>query len=185
MANRKLLPPEPRPPKIPGGRTRPSQRVRVTRYPAVAQRQALNARLLSATCAFSAIAHDPLRAKDTELLGRLLGERFSGEHALLRTQAVRELGRVQSLESIEHLAGIAMSPLEHDGLRAAAMAALASAAPRIARAVLASLDREQSRLVRQTAMELLTETGGVRPQKSGTRARRKRRTPARDGKTRL
>ena len=183
MANRKLLPPEPPAPKVPGGPTRPSRRVRVSQYPAVAQRQALNARLLSATCAFSPTPDNPLRTKDIELLGRLIGERFSGEHALLRAQAVRELGRVPSLQSIERLVGLALSPLEHEGLRAAAAAALASAAPRMAEAVLPSLDREQSRLVRETAMEILMQTAGARPQKPAAGVRRKRRTPARDGKT--
>lgn len=181
MANRKFIPPEPPPPKVPGGATRPSQRVRLTQYPAVAQRQALNARLLSATCAFSPTPDNPVRMKDVELLGRLIGERFSGEHALLRAQAVRELGRVQSLASVEHLIGLAMSPLEHQGLRAAATAALVSAAPRIGQAVVASLDREQSALVRETALQLLTAMAGARPPTA--RARRKRRTPTRDGST--
>ena len=183
MANRKLLPPEPAPPKVPGGPTRPSQRVRVNQYPAVARRQALNARLLSATCAFSPISVRPLGAKDIALLQQVIGERFSGEHALLRTQAIRELGRVQSLESVENLAGLALSPLEHEGLRSAATAALVTAAPRMAQALLGSFEREPSRLVRQTALDLLRQTGAMRPQKLAARHARKRRTPARDGAT--
>jgi hypothetical protein len=175
MANRKRIPPEPPRPTIPGGATRPSLRVSLSGHRAIARRRALNTRLLSATCAFGKPSTSPLTALDVELLQRITAERFSGEQAALRMQAVRELGRAESIPGVAQLASLATSPADGEQVRAAAAAALKQASPQIARAVLSGLARDPSRLVQQTATRIEESAGRTRP-------KRKRRTPAADAR---
>jgi HEAT repeat protein len=188
MANPKRIPPKPPPPVIPGGKTRPSLRVSLAKHRIVAQRRALNLRLLSATCAFSTPSPDPVRLRDVELLRKVTSERFAAEQSLLRIQAVRQLGRVQSLEGVNHLVGLATSPVEGEYVRAAASAALMSVSPQISQVVLASLKRDRSRLVQQTAARLAGVGYGAlgkRPtERRARKRRRKSRAPAQEGQPR-
>ena len=186
MARRQRIPPEPPRPVIPGGATRPSQRVSLARHRMVAQRKALNTRLLAATCAFSPAPNGPLNSRDLELLRRVTSERFSPEQTLVRMQAVRELGRAKSLQGVDHLVELATSRVEGEHIRAASSASLMSASPQIARVVLSSLRHDPSRLVQQTVTQLTAGVSGASdtpsPERRRRTGRRASRAPAPDGR---
>jgi hypothetical protein len=180
MANRKRIPPEPLRPAVPGGATRPSLRVNLARYETVARRRTLNARLLAATCAFTPAPSGALNVRDVELLQKVAAERFSPEQALVRIQAIRELGRARSLQGVNQLVGLAMSPVEGEHVRAASSASLMSASPEVARVVLAGLRSDVSRLVQQTASQLTGARPGASGAPSPERRRPKRRRALRE-----
>lgn len=164
MADRRQIPAEHPRPKVAGGRTRPSKLVKLTALPAVARRQSLNRRLLSATCPFGDTGEPrPLQAADVAILLQMAQERFSGEQALLRRQAVKSLAELRSLEAVEALTVLAASPVEHVAIRGAALQALTEVAPGIAGILHGSLQHG---------------AGVVRPEP--TRGRVKRRAPASD-----
>ncbi len=119
MANIKFLPPEPT-----GGRVRASVRVDVSALPAINRRMELNERLLDATCAFSDPSNWRFGREDLELLLLVTHERFGGESALLRRQAVLALGEFDSEEAIRRLMVLTVDLAEHDSIRIAALRAL-------------------------------------------------------------
>jgi hypothetical protein len=177
VANRKRIPPEPPRPVIRGGATRPSLRVSLKGQRKVARRRLLNSRLLAATCAFGPAPVGPLTASDLELLRRVSSERFSSEQLLLRMQAIRELARAESLTGVDHLVALATSPVEGEQVRAASLAALMSASPRIAQAVVAGLGRDTPRLVQQTAARIDEGSDKAPAGRAGARGRKRRRKP--------
>lgn len=123
MAEIERLPPEPSAGQLQGGTTRPSVRVDLGAYPAIARRRDLNERLLDNLCAFD---NGGLRAEedDLELLLLAAGHRFGGESALLRRQAVIALGGIDQDEAREHLIGLALRVVEHDSVRITALGSL-------------------------------------------------------------
>jgi HEAT repeat protein len=126
MANIKYLPPEPTVAELRGGSERASVLVDISDLPAISRRRELNERLLDATCA--AGVSDPPKwrfgQEDLELLLLITQERFGGESALLRRQAVLVLGRIDSDDAIRRLVDLTVDPAEHDGIRIAALGAL-------------------------------------------------------------
>jgi hypothetical protein len=133
MANRKAIPPNHPRPRVAGGRVRPSQRIALRGLPMVARRQALNEQLLASTCPFGAPEQPrPLRAEDLPILLHMARERFSGAQSLLRSQAVRALGQMRSIDALEELTALATSPVEHHGIRRAAVAAIRKISPSVA-----------------------------------------------------
>jgi hypothetical protein len=125
MADPKFLPPEPARPEVPGGPTRPSLVIDVAEFPTVARRMDLNTRLLDRTCPFdSPEGQLPFTGDDLDLLLLAVQERFGGEAALLRHQAVVALGEVDSDEAVRRLMELAVTPLENDNIRISALAAL-------------------------------------------------------------
>jgi hypothetical protein len=125
MADPTVLPPEPALPELPGGRTRPSVLIAVDRFPTVARRLDLNQRLLARTCPYGG-ADESLQvtADDLDLLLLAVQERFGAEAALIRHQAVVALGRIDRDDAVQRLVELAVNPIEHDGIRTAALTAL-------------------------------------------------------------
>jgi hypothetical protein len=94
-------------------------------WPNVAQRISLEERLLAHTCPFGAEhRRERITEEDLRLLLLISHERFGGEHALLRSQAVRALGRLKSQEARERLRELAFDLAEHDQIRVAALSGL-------------------------------------------------------------
>jgi len=125
MADLKYLPPEPTLPELPGGRTRPSVYVDLSNLPAVARRRELNERLLDGTCAFSDAPTEPrFTEEDLQLLLLATRERFGGEAAVVRRQAVLALGGIYADDAVRRLVDLATTVVEHDGIRIAALGAL-------------------------------------------------------------
>jgi hypothetical protein len=81
----------------------------------VRQRRELNSALLGQNCAFDAAPPFVPSPGDVSLLRRIASERFGGEHALMRRQAIHALGRAKTIEAVNALVGLALSPAEHDG----------------------------------------------------------------------
>jgi hypothetical protein len=181
MASIKRLPPEPPPIPVPRGRTRPSIRVDLSRYPAVAHRRAVNERLLARTCPFGPHDDVAFEPADLPVLELITAERFGGEHALLRHQAVVALGGLRSLDAVERLTALAISGPEHDSIRTAAVSALAALAPSVADGIVAALQQDPAHGVKQTAKRLTKERPcpGAAPARRRRKAK-KRRTPGAD-----
>lgn len=124
MADPRYLPPEPVLSELPGGRTRPSVLVDVSELPAVARRRELNEQLLAGTCAFSEGNEWLIDRENLDLLLLVIQERFEGDRALLRREAVSALGTIDADEAVRRLMDLAVAPVEHDQIRITALAAL-------------------------------------------------------------
>jgi HEAT repeat protein len=123
MADLALLPPEHLVPEPVGGRTRASRFVDVDGFAAIAARRKLDERLLDATCAVdgrpSSFARD-----DLELLLLATAQRFRGDTALLRVQALRALGEIDDDRAVRRLIEVGATVTEHDSARITALEAL-------------------------------------------------------------
>jgi hypothetical protein len=139
MANRKLIPPDPKRPEPSGGTTRKSVRVDLGAYPAVERRQALNAKLLDGVCGHSTGERSRFGPEDVALLELVARERFGAEQVLLRQQALRALGQTGTLAAAEALARLSASSVEDPSARGAALAAIVAAAPALGRSFSNSL----------------------------------------------
>jgi HEAT repeat protein len=160
MADITYVPAERFRPDPSGGRTRRWVEADLTDLPAVAQRKALDERLLAGTCA---ITHQASASFTREDLGHLLlatAERFGGESALLRRQAVLALGEADSQEAVLRLSDLAVSPLEHDSVRVAALTALGRRRPAD---LLDELAHDPSVTVREVVRQLTGVAAEVRP----------------------
>lgn len=124
MADATFMPPEPPLPEVRGGRYRPSQLVQIDRFPEVRRRLDLNQLLLERTCPFDSPQEAPRFDDVLDLLLRTVGERFGAETALLRYQAVVALGTVDADEAVQRLTELAITPVENDAIRIAALVAL-------------------------------------------------------------
>jgi hypothetical protein len=163
MADPKYIPAAPELAELHGGRTRPSVELDLSDYPAVKLRNDLNARLLDTTCPFG--TQQPERQftlDDLDLLVLVTAERFGGEGALLRRQAVVALGTLDSDRAIERLVELAISPVETDAVRVAAVGALR---PGAVESLREQLDEDPSETVRDYVRWRL---GGERPERRKT-----------------
>lgn len=126
MANTTRLPPESRVDGLGRRAVRASVLVDVSTLPAVSRRRQLNERLLEATCAADIEAPPEWRfaEEDLELILRITLERFAGETAFLRRQAVLALGNIEAEEASQRLVELTANPAEHDSIRIAALKAL-------------------------------------------------------------
>lgn len=121
-------------------------------WPNVAQRISLEERLLADTCPFGAEQRRELiTEEDLRLLLLISHERFGGEYALLRSQAVRALGRLKSQEARERLRELAFDLGEHDQIRVAALSGLELKDERLLR----ELAEDTSPVVRVFASRLI------------------------------
>jgi hypothetical protein len=177
MANIKQIPPEPVLPIVRGGRTRPSRLVNLSPYPAVAHRQSVNTRLLAGLCGQGGPTAT-FSAEDAAILLKIARERFSGEHALLRRRALAALAQTRSLDAIESLSAIALSPLEDESARAAALAAISQAVPSVGTGLGVLLRDDREPLVRTRARKSIA--AAMEPVESRKRRRARRTAPARD-----
>ena len=158
MADPKFIPVEHAPAELPGGLTRPSVEVDLSAFPAVRLRLDLNARLLDSTCPFGATDQErPFTLDDLDLLLLVTAERFGGEGALLRRQAIVALGTLDSERATERLIALAVSPVEADAVRVAALGALGGEEVRGLREL---ADEDPSEVVRE---HLRMRLGGERP----------------------
>ncbi len=148
MANIDFLQPEPSVPDLPGGRIRRSVVLDSAEFAVIRRRQQLNERLLDATCGFDRGIEDEARfgLDDLELLLQVTRERFGGEGALLRRKAVQALGQIPSEMAVRRLTDLALSPLEHDGVRITAITSLGREA---AKEILNKLADDHSPAVRE------------------------------------
>jgi hypothetical protein len=158
MANIKYLPPEPTVAEPPGGSVRASVLVDISALSAVRRRRELNERLLEATCALSGPANWRFDHEDLELLLLVTHERFGGESALLRREAVLALGGIDSDEAIRRLMDLTVDPAEHDGIRIAALGALEARG----RELIDQLCEDLSPAVREYALRL---RGAIKPER--------------------
>jgi hypothetical protein len=151
MADINFIPRETARPVLAGGSVRESVLVDIDAWPDIAARLALQERLLAGTCPYGA-GEDGWKVdeKDEALLILISHERFGGEHALLRHQAVKALAKVDGKAARERLAEIARDPAEHDGVRLAALAGLAP----LDRAMVDRLAEDISPLIRDLAARL-------------------------------
>lgn len=125
MADLNFLPSEPVRPPLTGGQSRPTLLVDLDRFKNVSRRLELNERLLERTCPFDQRGDRlPFTTEDLDLLQLVVAERFGAEAALLRHQAVVALGVVDDQRAVETLFELAISPVEHDSVRIAALTAL-------------------------------------------------------------
>lgn len=126
MADINFIPRENAKPKIAAGLApRESVLVELAAWPSITQRISLEERLLAHTCPYSGEPERELvTEKDERLLLLISHERFGGEHALLRSQAVKALARLDSPAARERLNELAFDPGEHDQIRVAALAGL-------------------------------------------------------------
>ena len=175
MANIKRIPPEPRQPEVPGGRTRASRLVSLDKYPAVARRQSINVRLMSGLCGHDTEPRAPFAAADAAVLAIIAGERFDAAHIALRRQALAALAEPRILESADQLAATAMANVEDPSARAIALNALRRASPWLARAVAANVGAG-SDVVHACAREMLKPSAKTEKR----RVKAKRRPPAKD-----
>ncbi|MEV0292165.1 hypothetical protein [Nocardia sp. NPDC050710] len=124
MADPKFLPPESPIPAIPGGRTRSD--VLVDGFPDVARRRIeLEARLLEGACAFTDPGDGIITRDDVALLAAITAERFDPDLSEIRHRAVVALGDLVRRYDIDDAAAVlselALSVVEHDGIRVAAL----------------------------------------------------------------
>ena len=123
MADLALLPPEHFIPEPVGGRTRPSRFVDIDGFTTIVARRKLDERLLEETCAVdgrpSAFDRD-----DLDLLLLATAQRFRGETALVRVQAVHALAQIDDDRAIRRLFEVATAVVEHDSARITALEAL-------------------------------------------------------------
>jgi hypothetical protein len=126
MADLNFIPRESATPQIVAGiAPRESVLVDLAAWPSIAQRISLEERLLAHTCPYSGEPELELVSREDERLLLLIShERFGGEHALLRSQAITALGRLDSPAARERLNELAFDPGEHDQIRVAALTGL-------------------------------------------------------------
>jgi HEAT repeat protein len=163
MADGKYLPPEPAVVDLPGGRVRASVLVDVAALPAISRRRELNERLLDATCALGGPSNWRFGREDLELLLLVTHERFGGEGALLRRQAVLALSEIDSDEALRRLTDLTVDPAEHDGIRIAALGALGTRG----RHLIDQLREDPSPVVREYALRLRGESRPERRHRPG------------------
>ncbi|KQZ27061.1 HEAT repeat domain-containing protein [Duganella sp. Root1480D1] len=94
------------------------------KLPLVQLRREVNQKLMAATCAFGKPAKPEFDAREVGLLLRVARERFSGEGALLRRQAVRALAGINADDAAPLLEALVLNQAEHDSVRIAALHAL-------------------------------------------------------------
>jgi HEAT repeat protein len=159
MAKGPIQPDRRRPP-VPGGARRESVRADLSGLEAVSRRQRLNVRLLEHSCGNDRDVGE-LRFEDDDLrlLVQIARERRSGTNPLLRRAAVTALGTFQHLEAVETLTRLAASEVEHEGLRGAALVALAGASPSLTPGIVRKHVDDPSPLVRQAAAIALGRSG--------------------------
>ena len=144
MADINFLPRE-KAPRQQARKHRESVLVDIGRWPAIAARVKLEEHLLAGTCPHGMPEQGVRVGLESEgLLLQLTRERFGGEHALLRVQAVTALAKLDSKAARARLHELAMDQAEHDPLR---LAALAGIMP-VGGAILEQLATDSSPLVR-------------------------------------
>ena len=126
MADINFVPRETAKPKIAADYPRrESVLVDLAAWPSIAQRILLEERLLAHTCPYSGeTSHELVTEKDERLLLLISHERFGGENALLRSQAVKALARLGSTLARERLNELAFDLGEHEHIRVAALTGL-------------------------------------------------------------
>jgi hypothetical protein len=126
MADINFIPREKAKPKIAARLdSRESVLIDLAAWPSIAQRISLEQRLLAHSCPHSGEPERELiNETDEGLLILISHERFGGEHALLRTQAVTALTRLGSPTARKRLNELAFDPGEHDQIRVAALEGL-------------------------------------------------------------
>lgn len=157
MANEALLPPEPPAVEIPGGSSRPDllafevdERVR--------HRIDLEDRLMSATCGMGAQGRR-WDTGDLEILQIMVRERLDPGLAPVRRQAVAALGDLVKHgeagdDAVRHLRELAVSVLEHEAFRIAALSGLPE---ELGRQLAGQLVQDPSPLVQEWARRVLGE----------------------------
>jgi hypothetical protein len=151
--------------------------VNLAAYPAVAHRQSVNTRLLAGLCGHGATGTS-FTADDASMLLKIAGERFDPEHALLRRRALTGLAQTRTVDALETLSRIALSPIDNESARAAALAAVAQAAASFGTGLAMLLRDDEAVLVRTRARKsVAAAVGGA---KSVGRRRARPATPARD-----
>ena len=171
MARLTQLRPEPVKPILKGGATRPSRLVDLRAYPAVAQRQSVNARLLTGLCGHGE-SRPSFSAADAKILAQICRERFDAEHAVLRVPALSALADTGTAAAFQELAAAALSPLEHESVRAAALAAVVRVAPAVGVGLASQLEKAVSPVVRVAARKAINAVlTGAAPARKGRRKR--------------
>ncbi len=162
MADIKYLPPEPPVVEL-RDRVRASVLKDISALHAIGRRRELNERLLDATCGFTSPANSRFGLEDLELLLLVTYERFGGEHALLRRQAVRALGGIDSDEATRRLMDLAVNSAEYDGIRIAALGAIGTRVHEI----IDQLCKDLSPAVREYALRLRGDSKPERRERPG------------------
>jgi hypothetical protein len=148
-------------PVIVGGATRPSLRVNLSQYKIIKRRQELNASLLQASCAVGAPPPPVFKIGDLGLLLQIARENDPNGNPLIRKQAVRALGHLQSLEAVEFLWGLASNEAEHESIRIQAISSMAQAAPNLAASLLQTCLVDPLPLIRGAAAKALAGIGDL------------------------
>lgn len=161
MADQTYLPAEPTSrPEPTGGLRRHDIHVEWERYPAVRARRELDARLLDGSCGIDGPDNPRVGAEDLDLLLLAAAERFSGDSALLRAQAIAALGALRDERADAVLADLALRVVEHDAVRLSAAAALG---PERGRAVLDRLVKDPTPAVADWARRRVEVSEPERP----------------------